>query len=83
MAADCQVISLASGFLALIGPLFQPSLDCFSAIPHVTAHPIASWTVASVPPAVQGVNGDVQHLREIGKRHQFVSGLECHDHVLP
>jgi hypothetical protein len=26
------------------------------------------------------VNGDAQHLRDIRKRHQPVTGLECHDH---
>ena len=49
---------------------------------HVAAHPIADGAVAFVSPAVQGVNGDAQHLREIRKRQQSVTGLECHDHLL-
>jgi hypothetical protein len=44
--------------LALVGLLFQPSLDGFPAVPHVTTHPVADWAVALVPPAVQGVNED-------------------------
>jgi hypothetical protein len=51
-------IDLAPGLLALVGLLFQPSLDGLPAVPHVTAHPIADWAVALVPPAIQGVNGD-------------------------
>jgi hypothetical protein len=27
------------------------------------------------------VNGDAQHFRDIRKRHQLVTGLECHDHL--
>jgi hypothetical protein len=72
---------LVPGLLALVGLLFQPRLDGFTTIPDVAAHPIADWAVALVPPAVQGMNGDAQHLRDIRERHQFVTGLECHDHL--
>jgi hypothetical protein len=67
--------------LALVDLLFQPSLDGLSAVSHVTAHPVADWAVALVSPAVQGVNGDAQHFRDIRERHQLVTGLECHDHL--
>jgi hypothetical protein len=49
---------LALGLLALVDPLLHPSLDGFTAVSHVPAHPIADWTVAHVPPAIQGVNRD-------------------------
>src|SRR5215207_4003142 len=48
----------------------------------MTAYPIAGWPVALVPPAVQSVNGDAQHLRDIRQRHQLVTGLQRHDHLL-
>jgi len=74
-----------SGFLesmsALVGLLFQPSVDGLSPVLHVTANPVAEWAVPLVPPAVQGVNGDAQHFRYLRERHQLVSGLECHDHL--
>jgi hypothetical protein len=63
----------------LVGLLFQPSLDGLTTVPHVTAHPIADWAVAFVPPAVQGVKGDAQHFRYIRERHQLVTGIKCHD----
>jgi hypothetical protein len=43
----------------LVDLLFQPSLDSLSTVPHVTAHSVAGRTVALVPPAVQGVNGNI------------------------
>jgi len=49
--------------------------------PDVAAYAIADRAVALVPPAVQGVNGNAQHFRDIRKRHQLVTGLECHDHL--
>src|SRR5215203_5358785 len=48
----------------------------------MTAYPIAGWPVALVPPAVQSVNGDAQHFRDIRQRHQLVTGLQRHDHLL-
>src|SRR5215217_8492105 len=71
---------LAPGLLALVGLLLQPSLNGLTTVPHVTAHSVANWAVALVPPAVQGVNGNAQHFRDVRKRHQLVTGLECHDH---
>jgi hypothetical protein len=65
-----------------VSPLLQPSFDGLSAIPHMTAYPIAGWPVALVPPAVQSVNGDAQHFRDIRQRHQLVTGLQRHDHLL-
>ena len=56
---------LTPGLRALVGLLLQPSLDGFSAVPHVAAHPISDWTVTPVPPAIQSVNGDAQHFRNI------------------
>ena len=50
-----------------------------SAIPDMTANPIAGWPVALVPPAVQGMNWNAQHFRDIRERHELVSCLECHD----
>jgi hypothetical protein len=79
---DGSGLILVPELLALVGLLLQPSLDGFPAVSHVTAHSIADWTGAPVPPAIQGVNGDPQHLREIRKRHQFVTRLDCHDHLL-
>ena len=72
---------LALRLLALVDLLFQPSLDGLATVSHVTAHPVADWAVALVSPAVQGVNGDAQHFRDICERHQLVTGLECHDHL--
>jgi hypothetical protein len=72
---------LALRSLALVDLLLEPSLDCLSAVSHVTAHPIADWAVAVVSPAVQGMNGDAQHFRDIRERHQLVTGLEGHDHL--
>jgi hypothetical protein len=72
---------LALRSLALVDLLFQPSLDSLSTVPHVTAHPIADWAITLVPPAVQRVNGNAQHFRDIRERHQLVIGLECHDHL--
>ena len=72
---------LAPHLLALVDLLFQPSLNGLSTVPHVTAHPIADRAVALVPPAIQGVNGDAQHFRDIRERHQLVTSLECHDHL--
>jgi hypothetical protein len=72
---------LALRSLALVDLLFQPSLDGLSAVSHVTAHPISDWAVALVSPAVQGMNRDAQHFRDIRERHQLVTGLECHDHL--
>ena len=66
----------------LVSPLLQPSFDGLSAIPHMTAYPIAGWPVALVPPAVQSVNGAAQHFRDIRQRHQLVTGLQRHDHLL-
>jgi hypothetical protein len=40
----------------------------------MTAYPIAGWPVALVPPAVQSVNGDAEHFRDIRQRHQLVTG---------
>jgi hypothetical protein len=74
-------LMLAPRLLALVDLLFQPSLDGLPTVPHVTAHPIADWAVALVPPAVQGVNRNAEHFRDIRKRHQLVTGLECHDHL--
>src|SRR5215217_5910406 len=71
----------APRLLALVDVLFQPSLDGLTTVPHVTAHSVANWAVALVPPAVQGVNGNAQHFRDIRERHQLVTGLECHDHL--
>src|SRR5215211_6773822 len=71
----------APRLLALVDVLFQPSLDGLPTVPHVTAHSVADWAVALVPPAVQGVNGDAQHFRNVRERHQLVTGLECHDHL--
>jgi len=51
-------LMLAPRLLALVDLLFQPSLDSLSTVPHVTAHSVAGRTVALVPPAVQGVNGN-------------------------
>jgi hypothetical protein len=79
---DRSGLILAPRLLALVCLLLQPCFDGFAAIPHVAAHPIADGTVALVSPAVQGVNGDAQHLREIRERQQSVTGLECHDHLL-
>src|SRR5215218_6598126 len=70
----------APRLLALVDVLFQPSLDGLTTVPHVTAHSVANWAVALVPPAVQGVNGNAQHFRDVRKRPQLVTGLECHDH---
>jgi hypothetical protein len=67
---------------ALVGLLFQPSLDGLSPVPHVTANPVADWAVPLLPPAVRGVNGDAQYFRYFRERHQLVTGLECHDHFL-
>jgi hypothetical protein len=71
----------APRLLALVDVLFQPSLDGLSTVPYVTAYSVADWAVALIPPAVQGVNGNAQHFRDIRKRHQLVTGLECHDHL--
>ena len=73
---------IAPGVLVLIGLLLQPSLDGLPAVPHMATNPIADWAVALGPPAVQGVNRDAQHLRDVRERHQPVTGLECHDHPL-
>jgi hypothetical protein len=67
--------------LALVDVLFQPSLDGLPTVPYVTAYSVADWAVALIPPAVQGMNGNAQHFRDIRKRHQLVTGLECHDHL--
>jgi hypothetical protein len=74
-------VILAPQLPTLVGLLFQPSLNGPSAVSHMTAHPVADWAVALVPPAIQGVNGDAQHFRDIRKRHQLVTRLECHDHL--
>ena len=66
---------------ALVGSLLEPGVYGLSAIPDMTANPIAGWPVALVPPAVQGVNGNAQHFRDIRERHELVSCLECHDHL--
>jgi hypothetical protein len=67
---------------APVGLLLKPSLDCLPAIPHVPAHPIASWPVAVVPPAVQRMNRNAQHFRDIRQRHQLFTGVQGHDHLL-
>jgi hypothetical protein len=79
MARDCQGWvspgSLGSPGLfrsrlirgALVGSLLKPSVYGLSAIPDMTAHPIAGWPVALVPPAVQGVNWNAQHFRDISE----------------
>jgi hypothetical protein len=72
---------LAPRLVALVDLLFQPSLDDLATVPYVTAHPVADWAVALVPPAGQGLNGDAQHFRDIRERHQLVTSLECHDHL--
>jgi hypothetical protein len=51
-------IESCADLLTLVNPLLQPSLDGFAAVSHVPAHPIADWTIAPVPPAIQGVNRD-------------------------
>ena len=51
---------LAPRLLVLVDLLLKPSLDSLSTVPHVTAHSVAGRTVALVPPAIQGVNGDAQ-----------------------
>jgi hypothetical protein len=50
---------------AVVGSLLEPSVYGLSAIPDMTANPIAGWPVALVPPAVQGVNWNAQHFRDI------------------
>ena len=72
----------APRLLALVDVLFQPSLDGLPTVPYVTAHSVADWAVALIPPAVQGVDGYAQHFRDIRQRHQLVTGLQCHDHLL-
>jgi hypothetical protein len=52
------------------------SLDGLPAIPHMTAHPMAGWPVALVPPAVQSLNRNAQHFRDICQRHQLLAGLQ-------
>ena len=66
---------------ALAGSLLEPSVYGLSAIPDMTANPKAGWPVARVPPAVQGMNWNAQHFRDIRERHELVSCLECHDHL--
>jgi hypothetical protein len=66
---------------SLVGSLLEPSVYGLSAIPDMTANPIAGWPVALVPPAVQGMNWNAQHFRDISERHELVSCLECHDHL--
>jgi hypothetical protein len=56
----------APRLLGFVDPLFQPSLNGLSTVPHVSTHPVADWAVAHVPPAVQSVNRDTQHFRDIG-----------------
>jgi len=58
-------LMLAPRLLALVDLLFQPSLDSLSTVPHVTAHSVAGRTVALVAPAVQGVNRNAQHFRDV------------------
>ena len=58
-------LMLAPRLLVLVDLLFQPSLDSLTTVPHVTAHSVAGRTVALVPPAVQGVNGNAQHFRDV------------------
>jgi hypothetical protein len=72
---------LAPQLPTLVDLLFQPSLNGLSAVSHMAAHPVADGAVALAPPAIQGVNGDAQHFRDILKRHQLVTTLECHDHL--
>ena len=55
----------APRLLALVDVLFQPSLDGLTTVPHVTAHSVAGRTVALVAPAVQGVNRNAQHFRDV------------------
>ena len=50
----------APRLLALVDVLFQPSLDSLPTVPYVTAHSVADWAVALIPPAVQGVDGYAQ-----------------------
>ena len=59
----------APRLLALVDVLFQPSLDGLPTVPYVTAHSVADWAVALIPPAVQGVDGYAQHFRDI--RHDI------------
>jgi hypothetical protein len=66
---------------ALVGSLLEPSVYGLSAIPDMTANAIAGWPIALVPPAVQGMNWNAQHFRDIRERHELVSCLECHDHL--
>jgi hypothetical protein len=66
---------------SLVGSLLEPSVYGLSAIPDMTANPIAGWPVALVPPAVQGMNWNAQHFRDIRERHELVSCRECHDHL--
>ncbi len=61
---DRSELILAQGLLALVGLLLQPGLNGFSAVSHVAAHPIADWTVALVPQAIQGVNGDAHSISD-------------------
>ena len=72
---------IRAGRLALIDLLLQPGLDGLPAVAHVTTNPgsrlgrhpcTASDTTC--------VNRDAQHLRDLRKRHQSFTGLECHDH---
>jgi hypothetical protein len=62
-------------------PASPANLNGLPTVPHVSAHSVADWAVALIPPAVQGVDGYAQHFRDIRERHQLVSGLECHDHL--
>jgi hypothetical protein len=58
---------LAPQLPTLVDLLFQPSLNGLSAVPHMAAHPVADGAIALIPPAIQGVNGDAQHFRDIRK----------------
>jgi hypothetical protein len=51
--------------LAFVDLLFQPSLYGLPTVADVTAHTVADWAVTFASPAIQGVNGDAQHFRDI------------------
>jgi len=61
-----------------VQPLLEPSLNGGPSVVHVPTDPVALRPRTAMAPALQGVDGDAEHLRQFDDREQTLD-LTRHD----